>query len=166
MLLLQTGLLIWGVYFHFIAEEGQNQESGLYIALDVIVTLVLCLEVLVRMLATHQYFKSRLNWVDLIVSFLSVLCLFLYVVGANDALLLGLIGPTIRYLMQLIRVSIVLRNWIRRKNHMRTTDETLVDFSGLPPSDTLTDTVEQYFEAERSELNHVPVDQRPEYGGI
>lgn len=152
MLLLQTGLLIWGLHFHYVNGTGQNKESGWYIALDVLVTVVLCLEVLIRMLATHQYFKSYLNWVDLIVSFLSVLFLFLYLVGAHDDLVLGLIAPTIRYLMQLVRVSIVLRNWLRRKRHMRTNDESIVDFSGLQP-ETLSGTVENYFDAERTELD-------------
>jgi len=154
MLVLQTGLLIWGVYFHF-AEGRPNEEGALYITLDVIVTLVLCLEVVVRMLATPKYFKSCLNWIDVIVSFLSVVCLFLYVVGTNDALVLGLIGPTIRYLMQLIRVSSVLRNWIRRQRDMRASAETLVDFSDLP-QETIHGSVEQYFAAERTELQRTP----------
>jgi len=142
---LQSSLLIWGIILH--VQYGQNHENAAYIVLDVFVTLALVVEVFVRMLATHKYWSSCWNWVDVIVCVISLSFLGLYAVG-SDILLFGLIASVVRYLMQLIRVSNVLRNWIKRGRQIRASIAT-IDLSSPPPA---LPELDSYFDAERTEL--------------
>jgi hypothetical protein len=138
MILVQIGLLIWGVV-HKTARGMHIPESGFYIALDVIATAVLSIEVTLRVLAVKRYWSGCLNRVDFVCVLLSIGALFLYPIQ-HSAAVYGQVAIAIRYSLQLARLLLVTKQWHKAKRSLLTKDDD-VDFSAME------DDV-NYFEAE------------------
>jgi hypothetical protein len=113
-LLLNLVLLIYGAS-HFAALRSSSirggEVPGWYAVLDVVATLVLVLEVLIRIAAgTKLFFKSWLNWIDSAVLGFSFLALFLYSVDPGVILAENFILIT-RYSAQLFRTYLILKKY-------------------------------------------------------
>lgn len=156
MFLAQVGLLVWGGLQHYYVHNIQEAvpESGWYVALDVAIIMVLCVEVMIRLLATPNYFKRWLNWADMCVAVLSVCGLLLYAFDIASALW-GSIVTCTRYLLMMFRLSTAMRHWCKQKQIMLTSDATLIDFASLDVGHTNED-MGDFFEAETSDRTPGP----------
>jgi hypothetical protein len=113
-LLMNLILLIYGAS-HFAALRSSGIRGGdvsaWYAVLDVLATLVLVVEVLIRIAAsTRQFFKSWLNLADLLVLVFSFVALFLYSVDPGVILAENLILIS-RYTAQLFRTYLILKKY-------------------------------------------------------
>eukprot|EP01083_Nonionella_stella_P054374 143531_1 len=142
MMILNLFLFAWGLSNHR-TLESLNDEDSWYVALDIICSTVLALEIGVRICATHRtYFHQWLNLVDCVVLLLCVFSLFLYVADPETAII-GSAFILVRYIAQLVRIGIVFK-YFRKHQRARNTIEDRVDFSrlGQVPSFSLNSVVD------------------------
>lgn len=136
LICLQTFLLTWGLANHGFGDDSEREDIW-YIILDTFVTLLLVLEVGVRIKANRRTFwQSWLNWVDVIVCGVCVLTLLMYAIDPWQAEeYLTYIILIVRYSFQLFRLALVIARHRNREHMMYTANTSGVDFTSVSDQD-------------------------------
>jgi len=147
----QTFLFIWGLVNHnFFKELGR--EDIWYICLDVVVTILLMVEVAVRVLAYKGYWRRWYNILDFVIMVFCVGALSLYFVDPESAVI-GSLVLAFRYFFQLIRVFLMLKHHRDRKYMVAAANHD-VDFSPFTAADE--EDLENPFSIDDRGLQHPP----------
>ncbi len=114
---LQLFLLIWGAVNHSQVIEDRASLAW-YITLDVLITVILAAEVVIRLIATHQtYWKSWLNRIDFVVMIICVGALFVWIAEPGGIFVDAAI-VSFRYCVQLVRVALVCKQYANTHTHI------------------------------------------------
>eukprot|EP01006_Ploeotia_vitrea_P042201 TRINITY_DN66613_c5_g7_i1.p1 TRINITY_DN66613_c5_g7~~TRINITY_DN66613_c5_g7_i1.p1 ORF type:complete len:335 (-),score=126.30 TRINITY_DN66613_c5_g7_i1:338-1309(-) len=136
MLGLTTFLVVWGFtkrhLFQHVQDDPTQQTDNWYIWLDAFCTVILALEVGLRLVAQQRTFwSSWLNILDFTVVFVCIMCtVAVYTVTARSAelKLFVLLG---RYVGQFVRVVLIIKHNQERRLMINVTARTRVDFDSL-----------------------------------
>ncbi|KAG2385968.1 hypothetical protein C9374_003117 [Naegleria lovaniensis] len=135
-------LLIWSIWAggkpHVTSGSTTQTVDTLFIVLEGIITIILILEILVRIFIFYNgnimsyLFDDFINWFDLIVSIFCIVGFILYLVTSNrveerieeviDSILI-----TFRFLTQVLRIITLIRNQRKRRQEML--NENYIDLS-------------------------------------
>jgi len=133
LFLFQLVLFIYGMSQYLIFRELTEHDLW-YVISDVCVTILLCVEVVIRALATrHNFWASWINVLDFIVMVLCLLALLFYFLDPQTAIYGSLI-LSVRYGAQLLRLCCMLKGHRDRKSMVKSMDNE-VDFTNLETED-------------------------------
>jgi len=138
MIALCTSLLIWS--FVTSGKPHSNNVFEVFISLEGIITFILIFEIFIRIFIFYNgnivtyLFDDFINWFDLIVSVFCVIGFILYLVTYNkveerieemiDSLLI-----TFRYITQVLRIIILIRNQRKRRQQLIDQQSQYIDLS-------------------------------------
>jgi len=123
-------LFVWGLVFQ-VSLEASGTEASWYVSLDIILTFLLTIEVIVRIIATHKtYWKSWLNWLDFCAMLYAIISLFLYLAHPESTIPKRVILAA-RYLAQLARVYITVKEVKDRNKIVTAAEELTIDFDSI-----------------------------------
>jgi len=130
---IQMFLLIWNLTHHSELEHVSHVAAW-YLCLDIGSTILMVIEVMLRMLATRRtFFHSKLNILDFTLMILCTVALGLYFVEPESAVL-GPLALTLRYGSQVLRMLLTIKRAHQRKQMVASSEGTVVDFGSLNDS--------------------------------
>jgi hypothetical protein len=130
---IQMFLLIWNLTHHSELEHVSHVPAW-YLCLDIGSTILMVVEVMLRMLATRRtFFRSKLNILDFTLMILCAGALGLYFIDPETAVL-GPLALTVRYGSQVLRMLLTAKRAHTRKQMVASSEGTVVDFGSLNDS--------------------------------
>jgi len=128
--LLNFFLFLWGVISTSLGDSSISSATW-YVALDISANILLSVEVIIRIVATHKTYWSHFwNIVDFIVMLLCLAILFLYISNNNSPIAHSSI-LAFRYIAQISRVYVAMRSLREQTVTVAAASTLQIDFTGL-----------------------------------